>query len=190
MLLAAGAGRRLGAPKALVVGGDGVPWLTARAGALVDGGCSPVLVVLGAAADQARTLLPDDAVPVLAPAWQEGMGASLRAGLTACAELEPTPAAALVALVDTPGLTSEVVRRLVGRTQPSVLAQAVYGGRRGHPVLIGRHHWDGVRAAAAGDRGARDYLARHDVQRVECGDVGEGSDVDTPEQATRLGASW
>ncbi|GAB3934896.1 hypothetical protein GCM10027614_08730 [Micromonospora vulcania] len=58
-------------------------------------------------------------------------------------------------------------------------------GHRGHPVLLGRHHWAGVAEAAAGDRGARDYLrAQGDAVRlVPCADVADGTDVDLPEQA-------
>ena len=46
LLLAAGAGRRMGGPKALRVDADGTSWLVRSAGALLDGGCSGVTVVL------------------------------------------------------------------------------------------------------------------------------------------------
>jgi CTP:molybdopterin cytidylyltransferase MocA len=66
-----------------------------------------------------------------------------------------------------------------------VLARAAYQGRPGHPVLLGRAHWAGVRNAASGDVGARTYLAgRADVVPVECGDLADADDVDTPEQLT------
>jgi CTP:molybdopterin cytidylyltransferase MocA len=178
LVLAAGAGRRFGGPKALV--GD---WLPQRCATLVEGGCEPVLVVLGAAADAAALRVPAGARVVVADDWDEGMGASLRAGLAAAEDLAPAPDAVVVALVDTPGLTGAVVARLVHAAAPAAsgaLAQAVYEGRRGHPVLIGRAHWPGVVALARGDRGARDYLAGRDVTAVECGDVGHGRDVDVP----------
>jgi nicotine blue oxidoreductase len=64
---------------------------------------------------------------------------------------------------------------------PDVLARAAYHGVPGHPVLLGRAHWAGVRAAARGDAGARGYLAGHPALRlVECGDVADPGDVDTP----------
>jgi CTP:molybdopterin cytidylyltransferase MocA len=176
LLLAAGAGRRFGGPKALTVGEDGTPWLAARVAALADGGCAPVLVVLGAAADSAAALLTADAVPVVATDWDEGMGASLRAGLAAAQETAAD--AVLIALVDTPGLTADAVARVAATGSPAALAQATYDGTPGHPVLIGRAHWPGVAAAARGDRGARDYLAGRAVRLVECGDVGHGADVD------------
>jgi hypothetical protein len=46
-------------------------------------------------------------------------------------------------------------------------------------VVIGRDHWPEVAAEASGDRGARGYLAAHDVEVVECGDLATGRDVDS-----------
>ena len=178
IVLAAGAGRRFGGPKALVPG-----WLADRCAALLDGGCSQVMAVLGAGAEQARNLVPDDVRAVVEPGWEEGMGASLRGALAAARRLDPVPDAVLVALVDTPGLTAAAVARLLAaadRAPSEALVQAAYAGRPGHPVLLGRDHWDGVADAAHGDRGARDYLRGRDVARVECGDVADGGDVDVP----------
>ena len=86
-------------------------------------------------------------------------------------------------LVDLPGVPAAAVARLAAVAGRDVLARAAYGGRPGHPVLLGRAHWAGVRAAAVGDAGARGYLAgRADVVLVECGDLADPDDVDTPEQ--------
>ena len=179
LLLAAGAGTRMGRPKALVVGDDGTPWLRASLGRLHDGGCRRVTVVLGAAADEAAALLDRaDAHVVVATDWAEGMSASLRTGLAA---LDAAADAALVTLVDLPDVTADVIGRVVAAaTGPDVLARAAYDGTPGHPVLIGRDHWVGVIATATGDQGARDYLRPREVVLVECGDLATGRDVDTP----------
>ncbi len=86
----------------------------------------------------------------------------------------------MLSLVDLPDLVPEVVAR-VGRAARSAdgLVRASYDGVPGHPVLLGRDHWPGVLASAQGDQGARSYLARHQVQLVECGDLATGRDVDT-----------
>jgi nicotine blue oxidoreductase len=171
LLLAAGAGRRMGRPKALV--GD---WLARGVDVLREGGCAAVTVVLGASAEQARALVPDGADVVVAEDWDEGMGASLRAGLAA---LGPDPDGALVSLVDLPDLSPAVVARLLrDGGGAGALRRASYDGRPGHPVLIGRDHWPGVIASATGDKGARDYLATHEHGLVECGDLASGEDVD------------
>jgi CTP:molybdopterin cytidylyltransferase MocA len=178
LLLAAGAGTRMGRPKALVVDDDGTSWLARGVEALRAGGCDEVVVVLGAAADEARGLVPDDVAVVVAVDWAEGMSASLRAGLK---HLEDTDAdAALVSLVDLPDVTDAVVRRVLATgADPAALIRTTYDGRPGHPVVLGREHWSGVRAAAVGDRGARDYLAHHPLVEVECGDLATGADVDS-----------
>lgn len=188
LLLAAGEGRRMGIPKALLRDPRGVPYLDRAVGCLLDGGCATVTVVLGASADEARALLDDvgwgedDAVAVVEAAdWSTGMGASLRAGLSALSS--SNAGVALVTLVDLPDVGDDVVRRLLASAGPvgaDTLARAAYGGRPGHPVLLGRHHWSGVARTASGDRGARDYLAAHDVRTVECGDLASGRDLDRP----------
>ena len=174
LLLAAGAGRRMGRPKALVD-----TWLVDAVTTLREGGCPRVTVVLGAAADEARPLLEGyDVEVVVAADWAEGMGASLRTGLQS---LTDEPTAALVTLVDLPDVGADVVRRLLDRpVSADTLARAVYDGTPGHPVLIGRDHWAGVIESATGDQGARSYLGSHEVALVECGDLASGRDVDDP----------
>jgi CTP:molybdopterin cytidylyltransferase MocA len=181
LLLAAGAGTRMGKPKALVDG-----WLTRSVDTLQAGGCHDVTVVLGAGADEASKILAEAGVAVrqvVADDWAEGMGASLRAGLR---DLAGSGAghrtdAALVSLVDLPDVGPEVVRRvLAGPVTTATLRRATYDGTPGHPVLLGRDHWPGVEESAAGDRGARDYLAARPTEAVECGDLATGADHDTP----------
>jgi CTP:molybdopterin cytidylyltransferase MocA len=188
VVLAAGAGVRLGfdAPKPLVTDSAGRTWLDRSISALQDGGVPLVYVVVGAGAAAVEAAVPPGCHVVFAPEWAEGMGASLRAGLGAVRLHSPTASAAVIMLVDTPGVGAEVVRRLVEHAQANrqlidSLVRAAYGGDPGHPVLIGQAHWAGVLDSASGDRGARDYLATAPVQLVECGDIGSGADIDTPE---------
>jgi CTP:molybdopterin cytidylyltransferase MocA len=181
IVLAAGEGSRLGMPKALVVGDDGVPWVARAANVLEAAGADPVYVVVGADADAVRKAAPAGSRIVEASDWREGMGASLRAGLVAVAAAEPEAAAVIVLLVDTPGVGPEVVTTLASHAEPDALYRATYDGRPGHPVVIGRQHWEGVIASAHGDRGGRDYLSAHGSRDIEVGDIADGTDIDTPE---------
>lgn len=198
LLLAAGGGRRLGGrPKALLEF-RGRPLVEHAVAALRDGGCAPVHVVLGASADtvRARAHLPGCAL-VENHEWEEGMGSSLRAGL---ASLAGTAArAVVVALVDQPGIGAAAVARVRSAytsahaspsaspsasqsASPSALAAAAYGGRRGHPVLLGADRWPEIVASARGDSGARSYLRAHEseIALVDCSDVASPADIDTP----------
>ena len=187
LLLAAGGGRRLGlGPKALLPY-RGRPLLEHAVAVLRDGGCARVLVVLGAQADEVAARADLDGCEVLRnPDWESGMGSSLRVGLAALdASVVP---AALVSLVDTPGVSpAAVARMLTAHRRGARLAAAAYGGRRAHPVLIGAEHWDEAARGAVGDAGARALLAAHagELELVECGDVARPDDIDTPEAWAR-----
>ena len=182
VLLAAGEGKRLGTPKALVELG-GRRLVDRGADLLRDGGTAPVVVVTGAA-----PITMPDVVLVPNPDWRTGMGSSLAAGLQA---LPGDCAAAVIALVDQPLIGAGVVRRLVAAHHAGAeLVVAAYHGRPRNPVLLARPHWAGVIAAADGDTGARPYLRAHPglVTLVECADIGSPDDVDTPEDLARVAA--
>jgi CTP:molybdopterin cytidylyltransferase MocA len=173
IVLAAGAGTRAGGPKALLRMPGGTPWIERATTALLGGGCSRVIVVLGAQATLARDLVPDDerVTNVVAMEWEAGLSESLRTGLSAA-----TGDAALITLVDLPGMPVPVVERVLDGEGP--LRQAVFGGTPGHPVYIAAEHWVAVAASLSGDRGAREYLLAHGVTEVECGDLWDGRDRD------------
>ncbi|MEU5218191.1 nucleotidyltransferase family protein [Streptomyces sp. NPDC020807] len=191
LLLAAGGGRRLGGrPKALLPH-RGRPLVENAVRVLREGGCEVVHVVLGAEAAtvRERAELPG-CVLVDNPDWTEGMGSSLRVGLASLAADPRGVDAALVSLVDQPGIgPAAVARVLAAYRSRDTLAAAAYGGERGHPVLFGAGHWAGIAEGAVGDRGARDYLGarRAEITPVECGDVAEPYDIDTPADLAHLG---
>lgn len=122
-----------------------------------------MLVVLGAGATQARPLVPGEASVVIAEEWAAGIGASLHRGLAAAATTTAT--AALISLVDLPGLPVPVVSRVLGFAPvgPESMLRAGYGGRPGHPVLLGRNHWQPLRDTGTPDRAAGPYLRDHDA---------------------------
>ncbi|MGW9549745.1 nucleotidyltransferase family protein [Citricoccus zhacaiensis] len=159
VLLAAGAGRRLGrGPKALLCV-DGTPQVVRMARALLRGGCDAVVVVLGASDEEVRKIL-DGALTgtpegqrvhtVVNADWESGMGSSFRLGIEAADRL-PAPSDlssgwVVVALVDQPDVGEAVVRRLLATatastaSTPSATSRAI-GPRvtaAGYPDAQGR----------------------------------------------------
>jgi CTP:molybdopterin cytidylyltransferase MocA len=188
LLLAAGGGRRLGGrPKALLEH-RGRPLVEYAVGVLRAAGCARVHVVLGARAAVVRERAElGDCVLVENPAWAEGMGSSLRTGLGSLAGTGAR--AALVSLVDQPGIGPEAVARVLAAYEDEAsLVSAAYDGVRGHPVLFGSAHWPGIAATATGDRGARAYLKEHEeaIRLIECGDVARPYDIDTEADLAHL----
>ncbi|WP_314174436.1 nucleotidyltransferase family protein [Streptomyces winkii] len=188
LLLAAGGGRRLGGrPKALLPLA-GRPLVEHAVRTLRAGGCDRVHVVLGAAAGQVRARAELSGCTVLDnPYWESGMGSSLRTGLDSLTGTGTD--AALVLLVDQPGVGAAAVARVRELCRSSAtLAAASYGGRRGHPVLFGAEHWAAIAKGAEGDEGARPYLRTRadEIELVECGDIADPADIDTPKDLQRL----
>jgi CTP:molybdopterin cytidylyltransferase MocA len=172
IVLAAGAGRRLGGPKAeLVIGGERL--LDRAVRVLHDSGCAEVVAVV-----RADTRV-EGAVVVVNSDPERGMGSSLRLGLAAASGDR-----AAIVLVDTPGITADAVRRTLEVAAP--VAVATYGGRRGHPVVIDRPLWTNVAALAIGDAGARAFLREHPELVTEVPCAGDPTDVDTAEDLARF----
>ena len=103
--------------------------------------------------------------------WESGQAASLRRGLS-----ELTGAGTvIVTLGDAPLVTAEVINRFIGEPPRT---RALYDGRPGHPVVLGRAEISAL-TSLAGDQGARGLLRGGPV--LEVGHLCSGRDVDTPE---------
>jgi molybdenum cofactor cytidylyltransferase len=181
LILAAGAGTRFGTTPKQLADLHGRPLLqwavdaqTAVAAELLD----PIVVVLGAHARAVTEAIGfGRARPVVCAGWECGQATSLRCGLQALTQMagDDHDGSVLVTLGDAPLVSAAVIARFAGAPPGT---RAVYGGRPGHPVLLGPAH---VRALmdATGDEGARRLLRGGPT--VEIGHLCSGRDVDTPE---------
>ena len=190
LVLAAGASRRMGQPKQLLPLG-GVPLLQHVVDRAATCGVGEVVVVVGyqAAAVAGGLDLPPGVRTVINPDHAAGQATSLRRGITA---VRAGTEAALVLLGDEPGVREDAVAAVVDAWVAGAgpVVRAVYMGRPGHPVLLGRPVW-GDLARLVGDHGARELIqARPDlVHQVEVGGD-PPQDVDTPDDYRRItGAS-
>jgi molybdenum cofactor cytidylyltransferase len=182
IVLAAGAGRRMGGPKALLLV-DGEPLVCAHVRRLRELGCSPILVVTR---PSAAAVLGQVAGAHNVVADTDSMTASLMAAL---AQLPPAAdRVVLVATVDTIPVERSTLRALLtAATDADVLvATPQHNGQSGHPIAIREPL---LRMCHAGYAGTlRDIVRSAGVQRrkVEVDDAAVRVDLDTPADLAAL----
>jgi molybdenum cofactor cytidylyltransferase len=180
----------MGQPKQLLSLG-GKPLLVHAVEAILATPVWPVVVVLGANAEQIRPTL--STLPVLAvenEAWAEGMASSVRTGIATLAQFSRGLDAALLALCDQPKFSANSVHRLLDayRAAPDRIVAARYSGQTGAPALFGRRDFNAL-ATLTGEQGAR-VLLKADPSRVTSVDLPElAFDLDTPEDYAALQSS-
>lgn len=157
--------------------------MAAVVGALVGGGCDPVLVVVAPKQDEiVRKAEAAGASVLVNPDPGEGPITSLRLALEHLGD--DTPGVAFCP-VDHPLLTPETVARLLDayRESEAALALPVVGEKRGHPVIFGPALFSELKDAGL-EGGARTVVHRHldDALLIPLDDSGAVTDIDTPEQ--------
>lgn len=148
IVLAAGASRRMGSPKALLRGPDGIPLAARQAALLLAGGCEGVAVVLGSEIGRIRLELPEKLATVENPRWAQGRASSLQAGIAA----HPQADGFLFLPVDAAGVKEATIRAILegaAKEPPQCLASrasgpkgefavdSADGGARTHKIAAG-----------------------------------------------------
>jgi len=185
LVLAAGASRRIGRPKALLPMGDGI--------------------MLDRAIDQGRrlgtriTVVTGGGYPLIrfrcrrsvaawhyASGWEEGMAASLRSGM---GSLGSRAKGVFIILLDQPLITGDDLAHLarMARGRPGLPVAADIHGRPGAPAYIPRHLWPEI-LLLEGDRGAASVLADHGAITLPIS--GAFSDVDTIDDWRRVSVRY
>ena len=184
VILAAGSSRRLGRPKQLLTL-DGKPLLQHVIDAAAAAGAAEIIVVLGHESRRVAEsiTMPSNGRVVINPAHATGQASSLRTGIMA---LGAAVRRAVVLLGDQPRVDAHVIRA-VGVANGAI-CRASYRGVPGHPVAFDRELW-GDLTAIDGDRGARDLIAARPepVTAIDV-DAEPPGDVDTDDDAVRIGA--
>lgn len=181
VVLAGGGSTRMGRPKATL------PWrgrtfCEAALRAIADAGCAPLLVVSGVHAEATGRAIPEDldVTHLRNPTPERGQLSSLKLALAWLATRRDV-GAALVSLIDHPGVRATTVERLRDAAQPDSIVVPIRGGRRGHPVVFGTDLFAEL-GTTPDDQGARAVVRRDParVVEIEVDDPAIHMDVDTP----------
>jgi CTP:molybdopterin cytidylyltransferase MocA len=175
IVLAAGASRRLGEPKQLVrLAGEALVERTARI--CREAGCDPVVVVLGASADEIRKQCTFAGAEILVnDDWAEGMGSSVRTGIKA---LDDDVDGCVVVTCDMPAVSVDHLRELMRTGEKTA---STYAGRRGVPAFFPRSSFAQL-MELRGDTGARDLLKEARGVELKGGEI----DLDTADDLARV----
>lgn len=114
----------------------------------------------------------------------DGMAASIVKGVSALGPADGY----MIILGDMPFVTKDIIDRLMGRFKDrGDIVVPVYGGKKGHPVLIGGEYYSEL-TALQNDMGARPILASYPDRVIrEEFDVSVLTDIDTPEVYKMIG---
>ena len=181
LVLAAGASKRLGHPKALVdVGTTTLVGLAVRR--LLAAGCEPVVVVTRQSLQFEVMTQALNATVIVNPDPEAGRTGSVQRGLLALmGDKGRTPRKVIIAPVDRPGWSTEHAVQLM---QHEVTTNLSCGGKKGHPLLL--HDPDIERILAADPTTPLRDLIRPQACDVDAPHL--SLNIDTPDDLEMLAA--
>jgi molybdenum cofactor cytidylyltransferase len=187
IILAAGASTRMGTPKQLLPY-QGHSLLSYTLESAITSVCNPVVVVLGANAQQIRSEVNQPSVQVVEnPQWNLGMSSSIRCGILSLSNYSENIDAAVIAVCDQPFLSTQIINLLVASYhstgKPIVASQ--YAGTLGVPVLFSSIFFSELAVLKETD-GAKTFINKH-FNEVFCFPFPLGAiDIDTPKDYEQL----
>lgn len=188
IILAAGASRRLGQPKQLVLL-NGETLLERAVRLANEAGTAPVLAVLGAYRETiCASIQFKHATLIVNDDWTDGISTSIHAGLRALDGETVRVSGALIMSCDQPRLTSEYLRNLIAafaaNNKTAIIASS-YAGGQGIPAIFPRAVFQDLRALR-GDRGARTLLGDPPCRVLTLPFEGGNIDIDLPSDLDQL----
>ena len=189
IIAAAGASRRLGRPKQLVLV-DGEPLLQRTIRCAVGAGAEPVFAVLGGHRQDIQSAIDFGSATVIAnDTWEEGIASSIRVGVKAVETEAAACAGVLLMTCDQPRVTAEHLRKMIEEfdtRKKVVMIASLYAGTRGIPAIFPRAMFANL-LGLQGDKGARGLLAKASLPVVQIPLEGGEVDIDRPEDLAELG---
>ncbi|MCJ8280447.1 MAG: nucleotidyltransferase family protein, partial [Rivularia sp. ALOHA_DT_140] len=162
IILAAGKANRMGQPKQLLTY-QGNSLISHAVKIALKSTCKPILVVLGAYAEQIKPEIDKLPVQIIEnPDWETGMSSSIRAGIAAINQSNSNLDAVIIALADQPLISEAVFNQLIKEyrdTKHKIIA-AGYDDIVGVPALFDKNLFSEL-MDIEGDRGAKALMRKY-----------------------------
>lgn len=170
IILAAGDSSRMGKPKQLLIH-EGQTLLETVVQSGLSSGCNPIVVVLGAFANEIKAKHDFQALTyVINENWKTGMSSSIVAGLSALAEKSFTLDQVILSVADQPFMTNKILHQLILKQQETGkgIIACRYQHTAGVPVLFSSTYFQQL-SQLHGDEGAKKLLLQYpdDVSTID-----------------------
>jgi molybdenum cofactor cytidylyltransferase len=188
VLLAAGGSTRMGKPKQLLPY-QGQPLIRYVAKTALASGSDPVVVVIGSDVAEMRAALDGlDVVVVENTEWEQGIGTSIRAGISGAEILGC--GGAILALADQPLITAEILKHLVEEHEETgrPIIASEYDGTVGVPAFFTREFFPKLKALLPSE-GCKATILAHLEQSIRIACPEAETDIDTPEDYQSISKS-
>jgi molybdenum cofactor cytidylyltransferase len=181
IILAAGASTRMGRPKQLLPY-QGRSLLRHTIENAVASVCKPIIVVLGANAENIRSEISQSDIKIVEnPDWHLGMSSSIRRGILSLISDYKNIDAVIITVCDQPFLSSEIINHLVSKyhnTKKPIIA-CEYADTLGVPVLFSQSFFSELTILSE-DVGAKKLIKNHYHEVVSIPFLLGAIDIDTP----------
>ncbi len=187
LILAAGSSSRLGQSKQLIKV-NGVPLLRKTVLTALETDSQHVTVVLGHNFEQHQEVIHDLNIDVLHHVdWQNGMGSSIKAGVSHILKTRGDTQAIVILVCDQPYLTAEHLNLLITthRTSKATIVASAYASTTGVPALFDKSMFAEL-LELKDDQGAKKILEKHAGSIVEIKFPSGEIDIDTPSDYARF----
>ncbi len=175
LILAGGAGRRYGQPKAFAVLPNGRTFLTACFDAHVEAGAELVAATLP---PETTEPIPDGVIAILLPGPDLDMFQSLRAGVRKLVQSGEWRVV-VIHPVDHPLVRPSTIQALATSTHGC--AVATLNGRHGHPICLDRGTAEKIASGSIAGPTLREVLRESGANDVAVDDPGIRANCNTPE---------
>lgn len=187
IILAAGNSSRLGRPKQLL-DYKGKRLLDIVIQEAVDSKCRPILVVLGAYAEEigAQGQHPEIET-ILNENWKEGIGSSICLGLGTLLNQQETITRVIIAVADQPFINTQVFHDLIETQQKTnkAIVASRYAQTIGTPVLFCKQYFEAL-LSLKGSYGAKCIIEQHSEDMTTISFESGKIDIDTEQDYQHL----